>query len=168
MNHDDGRTEEKLFPSAFHSVVLGWLSVGILDAAAASVSAIVRGGSPARVWQYVASSLLGPDSFDRGTTSVAIGLIIHFTVALGVALGFYLLARLFPFVIRHAVVSGIVYGIAVYFAMQYVFVPLTLAKRGGFSFSAFITGILIHIFFVGLPPALITRKFAKPISMSTD
>ena len=165
MNHDASRTEVKLVPSAFHSIILGWLSVGILDAIAASVNAIVRGGSPTRVWQYVASSLLGPASFDRGAKSVVIGLIIHFTVALGVALGFYLLARLFPFVIRHGVVSGIVYGIAVYFAMQYVFVPLTLVKQGGPSLSAFVTGILIHIFFVGLPPALITRKFARRIDV---
>ena len=161
MNEEARQTKGKLIPSAFHSIVLGWLAVGVLDAIAASTNAAARGISPVRVWQYVASSLFGPESFERGTTTVIIGLLIHFGVALGVATGFYLIARLFPFVIRHAVASGIVYGIFVYFAMQYIFVPLTMVKQGGFSWSGFISGILIHMFVVGLPPALITRRFAK-------
>jgi hypothetical protein len=162
MNENFDRSADKLIPSAFHSIVLGWLAVGVLDAIAASTNAAVRGVSPVRVWQYVASSLAGNDSFERGATTVVIGLLIHFGVALGVAVGFYLIARLFPFVIRHAVVSGIVYGIIVYFAMQYIFVPLTMVRQGAFSWSGLITGVLIHIFFVGLPPALITRRFARP------
>lgn len=161
MKPDVDHREGNLVPSAFHSIVFGWLTVGVLDAIAASTNAAVRGVSPVRVWQFVASSLIGPGSFERGATTVVIGLLIHFGVALGVATGFYLLARAFPFVIRHAVISGIVYGIVVYFAMQYIFVPLTQVKQGPFSWSGFISGILIHMFVVGLPPALITKRFAK-------
>lgn len=162
MNKAVDRREGELVPSAFHSIVLGWLAVGVLDAIAASTNAAARGVSPVRVWQYVASSLIGGESFDRGATTVVIGLLIHFGVALGVATGFYLLARVFPFVIRHPVVSGILYGIVVFFAMSYVIVPFTLVKQGSFSWTGLITGILIHMFVVGLPPALITRRFAKP------
>lgn len=162
MNQNVDRSEADLIPSAFHSIVLGWLAVGVLDAIAASTNAAVRGISPVRVWQYVASSLVGTESFERGATTVVIGLLFHFGVALGVAVGFYLLARMFPFVVRHSVVSGAIYGIVVFFVMSYLIVPLTMVRQGPFSWSGMITGILIHIFFVGLPPALITRRFARP------
>src|SRR5215217_8134508 len=89
-------------PSALHTIVFGGLTIGVLDATAASLTAMARGVSPARVWQSVASSLLGSESFDRGTTSILIGLLIHFGVAFGVATVFYLLARSFPLLLRRA------------------------------------------------------------------
>ena len=148
-------------PSALKTIVLGGLAVGVLDAAAASLTALLRGGSPARVWQYVASSLLGNESFDRGTTSILIGLLIHFGVAFGVATSFYLLTRIFPLLLRQPVISGIVYGIVVYFAMAYAIVPMTAVKPGAFSWSGLVIGLITHILCVGLPPALIANRFAR-------
>src|SRR5829696_8479521 len=103
--------------SAFHSIVFSGLAVGVLDSLAATTNAWFRGVGPTRVWQYVASSLVGSESYERGATTVVIGLLIHFGVAFGVATTFYLLARIFPMFIRHAVVSGMIYGVVVFFAM---------------------------------------------------
>jgi hypothetical protein len=150
-----------LKPSPFHTIVLGGLAVGVLDAFAAMGNAAVRGVTPGRVWQYVASAVLGRDAFTGGLTSVAVGLVFHFGVAFGVAVGFYVLSRLFPILIRHAIPAGIVYGIAVYFAMSYLIVPLTAVNQGPFSWYGLISGVVIHMLFVGLPVALITRRFAK-------
>jgi len=157
-NQEGSRTP---VPSTLHTIVLGGLAVGVLDATAASLTALLRGGSPERVWQYVASSLLGTESFDRGTTSVLIGLLIHFGVAFGVAAVFYLLARIFPLLLRRPVASGIIYGIVVYFAMAYAIVPMTAVKQGGFSWSGLAIGIITHIVCVGLPPAIIAKRFAR-------
>ena len=148
-------------PSALHTIGLGGLVVGVLDAIAASVNAAIRGTSPVRVWQYVASSLVGPDSFNQGSTTVLVGLLIHFGIAFGVATGFYLLVRLVPVVIRYAVIVGMLYGVAVYFAMSYLIVPMTLVKQGAFNWYGLISGLIIHVLFVGLPVALIARRFAK-------
>jgi len=49
----------------------------------------------------------------------------------------------------------------VYFAMAYLIVPMTAVRQGPFSLSGLIVGIIIHIFFVGLPVALIARRYAK-------
>lgn len=49
------------------------------------------------------------------------------------------------------------YGIAVYFVMNYVVIPLSAASRGAFSMPVFLNGILIHAFGVGLPAALFAR-----------
>jgi uncharacterized membrane protein YagU involved in acid resistance len=65
-----------------------------------------------------------------------------------------------PFLLRYTAVSGALYGIAVYFFMQYVTVPLSAARRSPFSLKFMIIGILIHIFCVGLPIAIAARRAA--------
>lgn len=149
-------------PSPLYTIVLGGLTVGVLDCIAAMVNAWMRSGvTPDRVWQYVASSILGQESFNGGAATVALGLLFHFCVAFGVAIGFYILARLFPTIIGYPFIVGPIYGIAVYFIMSYGIVPLTLAKQSAFNWYGLISGLIIHMLFVGLPVALITKRFAR-------
>ena len=151
-----------LRPSAFHTIALGGLAVGVLDAIAAMVNAWFRGGvAPDRVWQYVASSVVGSEAFAGGVAMAGLGLLLHFCVAFGVATVFYLLARLVPGLIRYAVAAGIVYGVAVYFAMSSAIVPMTLVRQGAFNWYGLISGLIIHVLFVGLPVALIARHYAS-------
>ena len=154
---------EDLRPSWVHTIFLGGVTVGVLDCIAAMANAYFRSGvTPDRVWQYVASSVLGQESFNGGAASVALGLVFHFCVAFGVAIGYYVLARLFPAIIRYPFVVGPLYGVAVYFIMSYGVVPLTLAKQGAFNWYGLISGLVIHMLFVGLPAAVITKRFARP------
>jgi hypothetical protein len=51
------------------------------------------------------------------------------------------------------VIAGVIYGIAVYFVMNDVVLPLSAAGRGPFVLPVFINGILIHAIGVGLPSA---------------
>ena len=126
-------------------------------------SAYVQGGvTPVRAWQYVASSLFGGEAFNGGVVTALAGLFIHFGVGFGVAAGFYLIARMFPAVSGYAVVAGTLYGIVIYFAMTYAIVPLTAVKQGTFNWVGLIRGVMIHILFVGLPPALVARWSASP------
>ena len=148
--------------SWLHTIVLGGLTVGVLDCIAAMVNAYARSGvTPDRVWQYVASSVVGQESFNGGAATIALGLLFHFCVAFGVATGFYILARLVPAIIRYPFIVGPLYGVAVYFIMSYGVVPLTLVKQGAFTWYGLVSGLVIHMLFVGLPPALITKRFAK-------
>jgi hypothetical protein len=151
----------ELKPSAFHTIILGGLTVGVLDCIAAMVNAGIRGTTPDRVWQYVASSVVGPESFNMGAKTIALGLLFHFCVAFGVATGFYVLSRIFPALLRNPFVVGPLYGIAVYFMMSYAIVPLTLVKQAPFNWYGLISGLIIHMLFVGLPAALIARKYAQ-------
>jgi hypothetical protein len=69
-----------------------------------------------------------------------------------------------PVLIRYAVVAGLIYGAVVYFAMSYVIVPMTLVRQGTFNWYGLISGLLIHMLFVGLPVALITRRYASNVN----
>lgn len=146
---------------AFKVIVVGGLTVGILDCAAASFNGIFKGISPAIVWQYVASGLLGRDSYRDGWQSVILGLLIHFFIAFSVTIIYYAASRRLPILVRRAVLSGTLYGIAVYLVMAYAVTPLSAAGKIPISVESMLIGSLIHIFCVGLPIAFITRQFAE-------
>lgn len=148
-------------PQALKAILFGGLTVGTLDCLAASTSALIKGRSPAVVWQYVASGLLGKESYSYGWMTVVLGLLLHFFIAFSVATVYYAASRRFPILVRQPFLCGPLYGIAVYFFMGYVVSPLSATAPLPFSFSGMITGILIHIFCVGLPAALIARQFSK-------
>jgi hypothetical protein len=157
--------ESSSSPSALQTlktIVYGGLCVGILDGLAATINAGLKGVSPDKVFQYIASGLIGREaSFGGGAATIVLGILLHFVIAFGVVTVFLLLSRSFPVLLRRAVISGMVYGIAVYFAMAYVIVPLSAISQGPFSFSGMITGIVIHMFCVGLPTALIVRSKSR-------
>ena len=145
-------------PRAFDAIVYGGLVAGVLDLLAASINAYLRGTSPVRVWQYVASGLLGPASYSRGYRSVLLGVLCHFLIAFGAAAVFFFASLRFPILIRRAVIFGVFYGVVVYFFMSRVVVPLSAARTFPFSLQQLITGLVIHIVCVGLPIALLTRR----------
>jgi len=148
-------------PKAFESIIFGGLTVGVLDGLAACVSALITGISPIIVFQYISAALLGRASYGYGWATVSLGVLLHFSVAFSAAIVYFLLSRKISFLTRQAVISGIVYGIAVHLTMSFLIVPLTLAPPLPFTISGFIRQTLIHIFCVGLPIALVARWSAK-------
>ena len=147
--------------STFKAILYGGLTVGVLDGLAAATLSTLRGGSPTRVFQYVASGLLGRSSFQGGTKTALLGVLLHFVVAFGVATVYYLASRKLPILIQRAIVCGMVYGVLVNFAMQYLVLPLSAVTKGPFSLTGMLQGIVVHIFFVGLPAALMARRAAR-------
>ena len=139
------------------AIFWGGLIAGILDIMSAIVITLMRNGKPIRMLQGIASGILGKSSFEGGLPTAALGLAIHFFIAFTAATVFYLLSRRIPFLTRQAVVSGFAYGIAVYLVMYHVVMPLVdmHPKR---TFSAIATAVLIHMFLVGLPIALATKR----------
>jgi hypothetical protein len=63
--------------------------------------------------------------------------------------------------VEHAVLSGFFYGPAVYFFMNQVVLPLSAIGRRPFSLKFMVIGVVIHMFSVGLPIALIVRRYSK-------
>ena len=148
--------------SAIKNIVFGGLTAGTMDCLAATINAGRNGVPFSRVWQYVASGALGRNSYEYGWNSVALGLFFHFLIAFTTTTVFYFLSRRYPILKEKPLLFGPLYGIAVYFFMGYLVVPLSLVAKIPFTVSGMLTGIFIHIICIGLPIALITRKFAGP------
>jgi len=134
---------------------------GVMDITAALVVYGIMGAKPLRLLQGIAAGMLGSSSYSGGLLTAFLGLVLHFAIAFGAATVFYLASRGIRFLIDQAVLSGVLYGIAVYFFMQWIVIPLSHARRNPFSLRFMIIGIIIHIFCVGLPIALSVRKYGR-------
>jgi len=143
------------------AVLWAGLACGVLDITAAVVVYGYLGLKPMRLLQGIASGLLGPKAFDGGLATALLGLLCHFVIAFGAAIVFFVASRAIPFLIQNAVISGALYGVAVYFFMNRVVVPLSAAAKRPFSMRMMIIGVIIHIFCVGLPISLSVRRFSR-------
>jgi hypothetical protein len=143
-------------PRARDTILYGGLTVGLLDACDATLFFGALGARPDRIAQHVASGLLGPASFDGGAATIVLGVVLHFTVAICIATTFYLLSRGIPALVSHPVLGGLGFGVAAYFVMGHVVVPLSRVKvaSGAFSFPVFVNGVVGHAVLIGLPIAL--------------
>lgn len=140
------------------------LACGVLDIGQAFLASWhFRGAMPSRVLQSVASGMLGPKAFQGGTATAVLGATLHFFIAFSVATVFYLASRKFSFLIQRPVLWGLIYGEVVFLFMNYVVIPLsaihrTPALKG--NPGLILTGPIGHLILVGLPIALIVRRFS--------
>jgi hypothetical protein len=145
-------------PGVLRAILWGGLACGVLDITAAIVVYGFFGARPVRLLQGIAAGLLGPSAFHGGLATAFLGLLCHFTVAFSAATVFVLASRGLLFLTRHACVSGLLYGVCVYFFMNRVVVPLSAARKYPFSFRMMVIGVMIHIFCVGLPIAIAAKR----------
>lgn len=149
-------------PSALAAILIGGAIAGACDITYAVGFWAWRGVPATRVLQSVASGILGAPAFERGLPTAALGLLLHFLIALLWAAIFYALGRAMPSLIRHAVVSGIVYGAFIYAAMNLVILPLSaFPRKVTFPPLVLVTGLFVHMFLIGLPIALASRRALK-------
>ncbi len=148
-------------PNAMLAVLWAGFACGVLDITAALVVYGYYGAKPMRLLQGIASGLLGPKAFDGGLATALLGLLCHFAIAFGAATVYFVASRAIRPLIQHAVISGVLYGVAVYFFMNRIVLPLSAAAKRPFSMRLMIIGVVIHIFFVGLPISLSVRRFSR-------
>jgi len=149
-------------PSALLAILWGGFSCGVLDITAALVVYGFFGAKPIPLLQGIATGVMGPKAREGGLATAALGLFLHFVIAFGAATVYFVASRFMSFLTKHAVTAGFLYGIAVYFFMQRVVIPLSAARRSAFSLKMMVIGIVIHMFCVGLPIALSVRKYSTP------
>jgi phage shock protein PspC (stress-responsive transcriptional regulator) len=143
------------------AISIAGLTCGALDISAALVVYGLMGSKPLRLLQGIAGGILGPRTYSGGTSTALLGLALHFVIAFGAAAVFFLASRVVPLLLNHAVVSGVLYGIAVYFFMNRVVVQLSAATKFPFSVKMMLIGVIIHIFCVGIPISLSIRRYAR-------
>ena len=146
---------------AFHTVVVGGLTAGVLDILDAFAIATFNGGSPIRVLQAIASGIFGRAAYEGGMAAASLGLALHFVIAFGAAATFYLATRKVPILLRHPVPSGLTFGLAVWAVMYGVVLPIAFRRMPTLAAWPQLTNQLaIHMFGVGLPIALIASRSA--------
>jgi hypothetical protein len=144
---------------AASTIAITGLIVGVMDITSAIIITLSRGSTVTRLFQFIASGLLGPKAFQGGTATAALGLGLHFVIAFSLVALFYAATRYFDFLRRQAVISGILYGLIVFGVMNLIVLPLSAAKPRH-SLTGDLIQIGIHMFVIGLPTALLIRRFS--------
>lgn len=139
------------------AILFGGLTVGILDGLDAIVFFGLRGVPPHRIFQAIASGLLGQPAFQGGMVTAALGVVLHFCIATTIVTVFVLLSRRLLALTNRPFLWGPLYGVAVYLVMNFIVIPLSAANSAPKPLAVVINGVLIHMVGVGLPSALFAR-----------
>jgi hypothetical protein len=144
--------------------------VGVLDITAASIQVYIASSMmPIHLLQGVAGGLLGRGSYNGGFATAALGLVMHFTMALTVTTIFYALSRRLPLSqkLSGVVAVGLLYGAAVFAVNNFATAPLLSWVRSLYLHTPILFKppmgwwqLIIHLFCVGLPIALVMHRYA--------
>lgn len=91
------------------------------------------------------------------------GVVLHFIIATTATALFYFASRKLRFMIERPITWGLVYGVLVYLFMNFIVLPLSAfpAPRTAPTLSGRLIGLLIIMFCIGIPIALIVRRFSR-------
>jgi hypothetical protein len=138
-------------------LVRAGLLTGVTDGLFSSIlAAFFYGSTVTRLWQGVASVLLGKEALDGGTPTALIGVLMHFGVAFGWSAVFLLLVMKLAWLrrvlsSRYGVVKvAAVYGPFIWLVMSLVVIPVLLHRPPNVNFR-WLVQLLGHFPFVGLP-----------------
>ncbi len=132
-------------------MLLGGIAAGVGDSVLALILYPV---SLVRIYQSVAAGWLGRDAaVSGGLATAALGMFLHFFIATSAAFVYVVASSRLKLLLRQWALCGLAFGIAVYFFMGFVVVPLSRARAGGFAWPP----MLGHALLVGLPIALAAR-----------
>ena len=148
---------------ALRAILLGGLIAGALDITYACVfSYFMRRTPPSRILQSVASGVFGAGAFSGGTRMAVLGLLFHFLIATIAAAVYYFASRRLRILVTRAIICGPLYGVGVYLFMNFVVLKLSaIPFKMAYPWPALISGLLIHMFGIGLPIALVVRRYSK-------
>jgi hypothetical protein len=126
------------------------------------LSAFFFGGmaevGPGRILRYVASGPFGDSMRDGGSGAAAVGLGVHYGLMAVMVLLFFTLAGRLDFMRRQWLVSGALYGIAIYLVMYWIVVPIRFGSEPRTDLWSVGNALFSHIFCVGLPMAFIASR----------
>ena len=146
--------------SALRAILWGTAVAGTLDICSAITIWTLRGVTPGRVLQSVATGVLGRDAYSGGTAAAVLGLLLHYLVMSVIVTLFVLASSRLAVLKQHPTLCGAAYGVVVYCVMTFVVVPLSAATLAPVTVKAVLEGLAVHIPMVGISIALVARRFA--------
>jgi len=112
-----------------------------------------------KVFQGVAGGLIGREAaFAGGVETFALGVALHYGIALIWAAIFCVAGLRLPALLRNATAAGLAYGFVVYFGMNHIVLPLSALKLPFLPLRIDAAAIAAHCFLFGLPIALAARR----------
>lgn len=143
------------------STLLATAVAGTLDLCAAFVLAGMAGMGPIAVLQFVASGPFG-DGMNASPAYAPLGVLVHYGIMFMMAGTYMLAASRIPLLNHWPVVSGVVYGLVLWFVMYWIVRPTRWETIHPPSDPKAIAGQLFcHLILVGIPIALIAARRSR-------
>jgi hypothetical protein len=145
---------------AIKAVLCAWLLAGTLDIAAASIYyPLASGVKVMTLLQGIASGVVGEKAFVGGLATAALGVALHYLIALIWTLVLFGVFRKVYELVANRFVIGMAYGIVVWIVMNLIVLPQSRVHQAPFNLSKAIVGAVILMFCIGLPIAMIVGKY---------
>jgi len=110
----------------------------------------------------IAGGLLGPAARHVNAGQYILGLAIHYFIAFSAATVYCVASRKLDFLREHFFVCGLFYGMGFFLFMQLVVLPLSAYHAmGPYTYHGLVQGLLIHMFFIGLPISTSLRMLSR-------
>ena len=153
--------------SFFSSALTVGLIAGTLDITAACIQAYLKTGTtPSQVLKYVASGAVDPKTFSNDTMLVAVGLLVHFIIAISFTFFFFFLAKQIPSLVKYPILMGILYGVFVWSTMRFIILPYIsrlnpkpIVGQEAIKNAAIAAAIIVVC--VGIPIVLLARRYFR-------
>jgi hypothetical protein len=145
---------------AARAIFWGGLISGVLDLIYAVTFVALRGLKPIVLPQAIASGLLGVKSFEGGIPTAILGIGLEFLITFVATAVYYAVSRKLTFLTQQAVVWGVLYGVAIYFFMNFIVVPLSAAPKFSHTWVSRASDFVVHMVLIGLPMAFAVRRYS--------
>ena len=144
-------------------IFLAGLIAGTLDifGALTVYSLILHKGPAMLILQRIATAALGKVAFKGGWAMAVCGLGFHYIIAYCFTTAYVLLYPYLPFLKKHKLTSGLLYGLFVWLVMNRIVLPRTKLLIPPFQWSSALIAMALLILFIGLPVAYITDAYYK-------
>ncbi len=143
-----------------NALLAGGIVAGTIDIGAA---AVINMASPIRILHFVAGGLYGRPALQGGATMTILGAVLQLAMSIVIAAIYVFACRRMPILGRAWLASGLLYGVVVFFVMNYVVVPLSAwGKAPTFTVASFVENLLAMLLF-----GLIVAYFAQRVQDAT-
>ena len=134
---------------------------GTLDILFAMILTVWFGREIPNMLRYVASGPF-PAATGMGTGGAILGLVVHFALMAIMAAVLMAAARHSPQLLDNPLMTGIVYGLITYVAMNLIVVPLRFDAPLPPKPLSIATQLFAHIVLVGIPMAYVAARYLRP------
>ena len=157
-------TSANVHTSFVRAVIPVWLVTAAWDfLCATALSVLAYHTTFARLWQGVASTVMGPAAMNSGARGVAVGIALHLAVAFTWSALFVAAARMSP-AIRSMIATpsgalgvAAAYGPLIWLVMSIVIIPVATGRPPRFGFRWWVQ-IFAHVPFVTIPLVFTARR----------
>ncbi len=142
-------------------ILLATLVAGTLDMLGAILvyHVIMQIVTVMQILQGIASTVFGKTAFSNPMVMALIGLIVHYVIAFCFAVAYLLVFPYIKFLKKNTLLSGLLYGVVVWFIMNLIIVPLANGHNYTFLWPAFLRQVITLMICIGLPISIIISNY---------